>query len=140
MPVTAHPHTSIGHVWTCTPGALYRTQPKADFCALIGATFFRLKWTGIIIFCSISDNNIKLKYREIFRIMLHFTDNWVIFSWCSSVPVCICIYICAYIYSARRIGLFQFLNQLFEYSKSHKHMAHIIYWKGRNYYSVITQC
>lgn len=99
--------TATGPVWTCMFGAHLGNQPKADFHALICAAFFHFKWMLTIVIFFISADNIKLKYRYIFRIRLHF--HWQlgeIFFWCSSLPLRVCVYMRVYIYSASRIGLF----------------------------------
>lgn len=58
---------------------------------------------------------------------------------CASVCVSLYVYIHIYILPAELSCFTSPLNQFFEHSKSHKHIAHIIYWKDRNYYTVITQ-
>lgn len=58
---------------------------------------------------------------------------------CASVCVCLYVHVDIYIPPAEWACFTSLLNQFFEYSKSHKHTAHIIYWKGRNYYAIIIQ-
>lgn len=94
----------------------------------------------IIIFF-ISTDNIELKYIYL-ELGFIFSDNFALFflmQFCAFV--CVSLYVCVYIFilPAELVCFISLLNQLCECSKSHKHMAHIIYWKGRNYYTVIIQ-
>lgn len=65
-----------------------------------------------------------------------------IFFWSSSVPLCVYVYMRIHIYSASRTGLFHdtvksvvWIQQI-----SQTCSTRFIYWKGRHYYAVITQC
>lgn len=119
--------TAIGPAWTCMPGALYRTQSKADFHALICATFLHFKRMPIIVLFFTSVDNFKLKKYIFLELGLIFIDNWVRFSSEAVLYLCVCMSICVYIYIllAELACFMTLLNQLFEYSKSRKYIAHI---------------